>query len=242
MIALFTDFGLGGPYVGKVHAVLHRRAPGIPIVDVFHDVPNHNIRAGAYLLPAYTRDFPVGTVFVCVVDPGVGSARRALMLEADGRWYVGPDNGLLQIAARRAHKPVWHEILWRPESLSATFHGRDLFAPVAAELAQGRIPKSRLVPAPTGPFEAWPEDMAEIVYIDHYGNALSGLHADRVSPQRTVLQHNGARYRRAGTYAEVPPGEIFWYVNANGLVEMAANGCSAAQSAKIRVGDPVLLE
>lgn len=241
MIALFTDFGVSGPYVGQVHAVLQRRAPGVPVVDLFHDVPNHNIRAGAYLLPPYAQEFPVGTICVCVVDPGVGGSRRALMLEADGRWYVGPDNGLLLIAARRAKEATWREILWRPDTLSATFHGRDLFAPVAAELALGHIPESRVIPAPPAPAELWPEDLAEILYLDRYGNALTGLRASQVSPEAAIRAGAG-RFAQANTYSDVPVGKGFWYENANGLVEIAVHGGSAAQEAGIRVGDVVRLE
>ncbi len=242
MISLFTDFGVSGPYVGQMHAVLQRRAPGVPVVDLFHDVPNHNIRAGAYLLPACAQDFPVGTVFVCVVDPGVGGPRRALILEADGRRYVGPDNGLLSIAARRARQAVWREILWRPETLSATFHGRDLFAPVAAELALGRIPECRVIPAPPAPAELWPDDLAEILYIDRYGNALTGLRADQVGSPDAVLRAGDGRFSRARTYADVPPGMAFWYANANGLVEISVHGGDASRSAGIHVGAAVRLE
>lgn len=241
MIVLFTDFGMSGPYLGQMHAVFHRRAPGVPIVDLFHDVPNHNIRAGAYLLPPYAQGFPAGTVFVCVVDPGVGGSRRALMLEADGRWYVGPDNGLLSIAARRARQAAWREILWRPDTLSDTFHGRDLFAPVAAELALGRVPESRLIPAPV-PVDPWPDDLAEIIYIDRYGNALTGIRADQVSPPDTVVQAGGSRFSKARTYADVLPGTAFWYANANGLVEIAVSGGNASQSEGLRIGTAVQLE
>ena len=137
MIALFTDFGSAGPYVGQMHAVLAMTAPGIPVVDLLHDVPQYDVRAAAYLLPAYTALFPPRTVFDCVVDPGVGGERRPLVLEADGKGYVGPDNGLFNLVLRRAQQARVSEISWRPPTLSASFHGRGLFAPVAAALAQG---------------------------------------------------------------------------------------------------------
>lgn len=242
MIALFTDFGGSGPYVGQVHAVLHRTAPGVPVVDLFNDVPIYNVRAGAYLLPPYTQGFPVGTVFLCVVDPGVGGARRALMLKADGRWYVGPDNGLLLMVARRAREAVWREILWRPDTLSATFHGRDLFAPVAAELALGRLPPSREIPAPPAPAELWPDDLSEILYVDHYGNALTGVRADQVLSPDAVLRVGDTCISKARTYADVPPGKVFWYANSNGLVEIAVSGGSASQTAGIHIGATIRLE
>src|SRR5438045_5177381 len=102
MIALFTDFGLEGPYTGQLKTVLHQTAPGIPVVDLFADLPAGKLRPAAYLLAAYAAWFPLATVFLAIVDPGVGGARRAVVVEADGRCYVGPDNGLLEIVARRA--------------------------------------------------------------------------------------------------------------------------------------------
>ena len=131
MIALFTDFGPGGPYVGQMHAVLAQQAPGTAVIDLFHDVPSFDIRAAAYLLPAYTRGFPPGTVHVCVVDPDVGSERRALIVKADHRWYVGPDNGLFHVLARRARDLECHEML-ATGAVVGEFPRRDLFAPVAA--------------------------------------------------------------------------------------------------------------
>jgi S-adenosyl-L-methionine hydrolase (adenosine-forming) len=102
MIALFTDFGLNGPYTGQMKAVLHRTAPDTPVVDLFADAPVGNPKASAYLLAAYAPWFPTGTIFLCVVDPGVGGARPAIIVEADGRWYVGPGNGLFELVQRRA--------------------------------------------------------------------------------------------------------------------------------------------
>ncbi|MFQ5468633.1 MAG: S-adenosyl-l-methionine hydroxide adenosyltransferase family protein, partial [Kiloniellaceae bacterium] len=135
MIVLFTDFGPTGPYMGQVTGALMRDAPGVEIVQLMCDAPAFDPRASAYLLAAYGPDFPEGSVFLAVVDPGVGGPRAPLALQAGGRWYVGPDNGLLAMVARRAGPAAraW-EITWRPARLSATFHGRDLFAPVAARL------------------------------------------------------------------------------------------------------------
>ena len=99
---LFTDFGLHGPYTGQMKAVLHQMAPGIPVIDLFADAPVGNPKASAYLLAAYAAWFPAGTVFLCVVDPGVGGTRPAIIIEADGRWYVGPGNGLFELVQRRA--------------------------------------------------------------------------------------------------------------------------------------------
>ena len=140
MIVLFTDFGAAGPYVGQMRAVLAREASDVPVIELFADAPMCNPRASAYLLAAYCHEFAAGSVFIAVVDPGVGSARAAVALKADSNWYVAPDNGLLAMVARRATVARWWHITWRPEILSASFHGRDLFAPVAARLAMGEGP------------------------------------------------------------------------------------------------------
>lgn len=237
MIVLFTDFGPGGPYVGQMHAVLAQQAPGTPVIDLFHDVPSFDIRAAAYLLPAYTRGFPPGTVHVCVVDPGVGSERRALIVKADHRWYVGPDNGLFHVLARRARELECHEILWRPARLSASFHGRDLFAPVAAQLVRGLLPTS-VSTEMTPPDSDWPEDLPQVLYIDQFGNAITGLRAERLA-QDAGLQTGNTTLARARTYSDTEVGEGFWYENANGLVEIAVNQGRASAQYRIAVGDPV---
>lgn len=238
MIALFTDFGCADPYVGQMHAVLAREAPGVPVIDLFHAVPNFNIRAGAYLLPAYVGEFPPETIFVCVVDPGVGGGRRPILLRADRRWYVGPDNGLFQILAHRAAETECREIRWRPASLSASFHGRDLFAPIAARLARGEPPETEPASLTAMP-GIWPGDLAEIVYIDHYGNGVTGLRAGVAQFQAVKVGGEVLKYARV--FSDAPPGQAFWYENANGLVEIAVNGGSAAQRLGFRIGDPLTL-
>lgn len=240
MIALFTDFGLIDPYVGQLHAVLAREAPGTPVIDLFHAVPRFDIRAGAYLLPAYSREFPPDTVFVCVVDPGVGGTRRPLILWADERWYVGPDNGLFHILARRAGQSECRVIRWQPPHLSPSFHGRDLFAPVAASLVRGALPDSEpttLTPPMDSP---WPDDLAEILYIDRYGNGITGLRAADVHRDR-MLKVGDISLRYARVFSEAPPHTPFWYENANGLVEIAANQGSAATLLGLKVGEHVIL-
>ncbi|HXH65151.1 MAG TPA: SAM-dependent chlorinase/fluorinase [Mariprofundaceae bacterium] len=233
MIAIFTDFGHQGPYVGQMEAVLAHMAPGVPAVRLISDAPRFDARASAYLLAALVSPFPAGTVFLCVVDPGVGSARRALMLRADGRWYVGPDNGLLAIVARHAAAAEWREILWRPHDLSASFHGRDLFAPVAAMLATGGMPES--VPCEPAAGHDWPDDLAEVVYVDHYGNLFTGMRAARM-PAGAGIGIAGRRPVRARTFSDVKPGGLMWYANAHGLVEIAANQGDAAGMLGVGVG------
>src|SRR5262245_57585346 len=120
MIVLVTDFGAAGPYTGQMKAVLCQAAPHVPVIELFADAPAGQPKPAAYLLAAYAAWFPAGSVFLCVVDPGVGSDRRALVVESDGRFYVGPDNGLFELVLRRAAAPEPREITWRPPALSAS--------------------------------------------------------------------------------------------------------------------------
>ncbi len=238
MIVLFTDFGLTGPYTGQVKAVLAREAPGVPVIDLFADAPAFDPQLSAYLLSAYAREFPAGTVFLCVVDPGVGTLRRPLLVKADGRIFVGPDNGLLDGVCRHAVDVSVLEIGWRPARLSASFHGRDLFAPVAARAAFGRMPAGTPLPVADIARPDWPEDLPRIVYIDGYGNLMTGLRASSVPPG-AWLSVGGWTVRQARTFADVPPGEVLWYENANGLAEIAVNRGRAAAALSVALGDPV---
>jgi hypothetical protein len=238
MMVLCTDFGLEGPYTGQVNAVLARAVPAVPVVDLFADLPPFRPQGAAYLLAAYGEIFVPGDVILAVVDPGVGGARAALALQADGRWYVGPDNGIFELVLRRARAARSWRIDWRPAALSATFHGRDLFAPVAAALARGE--------APPGPealptrYSGWPDDLPEIVYVDRYGNAMTGMRAAML-PTGTELEVAGVRIRRARTFSDVPRGGLLWYANANGLAEIAANGANAAATLGLAPGSPLVV-
>lgn len=246
MIVLFTDFGWDGPYVGQMKAVLSALAPAVPAIDLMHDAPAFDPRASAYLLAALAPEFPPGTVFLAVVDPGVGGARDPLACEIDGRWFVGPGNGLFEIVARRADAPVRRRrIAWRPARLSASFHGRDLFAPTAARIASGEAPDGPgfLAPAPAADpaFADWPDDLAEIVYVDGFGNAMTGLRADRLSGNCQIVTGSGLKLVRAETFSDLPPGRPFWYANANGLVEIAVNQGRAADVLGLGLGAKVTL-
>jgi S-adenosyl-L-methionine hydrolase (adenosine-forming) len=238
MIVLFTDFGLQGPYIGQMKAVLHQMAPGIALVDLFADAPTGNPKASAYLLAAYAQWFAAGTTFLCVVDPGVGGARPPIIVEADGRWYVGPGNGLFELIERRAAKTRSWEIDFKPQHLSASFHGRDLFAPVAAMLARREPPPGRPRAARAEPRADWPDDLAEIVYVDHFGNAMSGLRAAMLPPDAR-LAVAGCLLERARTFSDRPPGTAFWYENSNGLAEIAVNQGRADRDLDLAVGSPV---
>lgn len=239
MLVLFTDYGLTDPYVGQVKAVLAQHAPGVPVIDLMHDVPAYNAHAGAHLLAALIAPFPVGSVFLAVVDPGVGTPRETLVMQADGRWYVGPDNGLMSIVAARAESARYWRIAWRPERLSASFHGRDLFAPIAAWLATQALPAGSLTPlsAPTVMFD--PADLPRVIHIDHFGNAWTGIRGSLM--QGAGLEVKGRPLAHHRVFAEAPKDTAFWYVNSAGLVEIAANRASAAALLGLEIGDPVRL-
>jgi S-adenosylmethionine hydrolase len=248
MIVLFTDFGVNGPYVGQMKAVLHVTAPGVPVVDLLHDAPAFEPRLSAYLLAAYAREFPAGAVFVCVVDPGVGSSRRPVIARAGGHVFVGPDNGLLHAVldhADAASLGAW-EIGWRPERLSDSFHGRDLFAPVAGRLAMGaRVEHDGIQGSPinadTLRRRDWPADLLEIVCVDPYGNLITGLRAAGLGPEATI-EAAARRIGFARTFSEVPAGTAFWHHNSNGLVEIAVNQASAAAVLGLGLGDVIRLD
>lgn len=235
MIVLVTDFGTVDPYAGLMHAAIRSRVD-TPVIDLLHDMPAYDVRRAAYLVDALQRGFPCGTVFVGVVDPGVGGDRAPVMMKADGKWYVGPDNGLFNMVERRALKVETFRIDWRPEHLSMSFHGRDLFAPVAAGLSIGTLPEC--TPRPLIETPAWPDDLSEIIYIDHYGNAMTGIRADALSA-RAIVRVRDRRLEQGTTFSASPAGEPFWYRNSLDLVEIAIREASAADLLALEIGDRV---
>ena len=234
MIVLFTDFGLEGPYIGQVEAVLRERAPGMPVIRLFSDLPAFDIQAAAYLLPAFVERFPPGTIFLCVVDPGVGSARPGVVVRADGDWFVGPNEGLFTLIARRASAlDCWQ--LPIVEQAAPSFHGRDVFAPAAARLARGLAPEGEAVAVATLGQPDWPDDLWRVVYIDRFGNAMTGVRASKLAKD-TTLTVNGQALKSARTFADTREGTAFWYENSNGLVEIAVNRGRADELLGLAVG------
>lgn len=236
-IALVTDFG-PSIYVGQVEARLSTSAPGIPAIDLIHDLPPFRPDLAAYLLPALMRDMPSATLYICVVDPGVGGDRAGLAVRAGDDWIVGPDNGLLgRVIARNLEARVYR-IDWRPEKLSASFHGRDWFSEVAARLLRNdRRGLSEIAPADTVGAD-WADDLPSIVYADSYGNLMTGLRADR-HPNEALLIAGGQTLANARTFCETEPGSAFWYENSLGLIELAVNRGRADRALGLTPGDPV---
>lgn len=241
MIALITDFGTNDPYVGQVKARIAEFAPGQDVVDLLHQAPAYNAHAGAHLVAALADGLPPGTVFVCVVDPGVGTLRDGVVLTAGGHWFVGPDNGLLSVVAgRNIDSKVWR-IKWQPEDASTTFHGRDVFAVIAALIAKGAFPADKLTEKSGLSVEFGAGDLNQVVYIDHFGNAWTGIRSASVpAGSRLFVKENGFQY--AETFGFVAKGEGFWFGNSVGLLELAVNRGHAASQMRINVGDEVQIQ
>ena len=237
-VFLYTDFGAADIYVGQVKAVLESEAPGLHVIDLLHESPRYDVRAGAHLLAALSAQIPRGGITVAVVDPGVGSARGALAIDADGRWFVGPDNGLLSVAAARAREREYWRITWQPEKLSASFHGRDLFAPVAAAISANRFPGAKATRIACPDVDFGGTDLGEIIYIDHNGSAFTALRA-RAIPTDAIVIAGPHRLRFRRVFSDASLGEVFWYENSIGLVEIAGAQCSAALKLGLAVGQPV---
>lgn len=241
MIVLFTDFGIQDPYVGQVKARLLELAPAQPVVDLLHEAPAYNAHASAHLLAAFAPTFPPGTVFLAVVDPGVGTLRDAVVVLSGGQWYVGPDNGLMSVVtARNRDTKLWH-IVWQPDVLSASFHGRDLFAVVAAEIARGAFPTDKLKEVAKLNVEFDANDMARVIYLDHFGNAWTGVRGAQI-PNNVRVNVKGENFKHSESFGFVGRGEGFWFVNSVGLVELAVNRGNAAQNLGLAVGDLVQIQ
>jgi S-adenosylmethionine hydrolase len=228
----FTDFGNTGPYLGQVEERLFHADPGIRVIHLVTDAPAFAPVEAGYLLAALAGHTGPG-VFLAVIDPGVGGERQPVVVQSGDHWLVGPDNGLF--AALISHDPAarLYSINYRPARMSATFHGRDLFAPVAGKLATGRF--VALEPICRLSVNNCPEDLARIVYIDHYGNLMTGMRADKMNPGQQLL-FAGLRLDHAGCFGDVAPGMPFWYENSLGLVEISVNRGSARQRFSATVG------
>lgn len=243
LITLLTDFGTADGYVGEMKGVLASLAPGATIVDVAHDVAPHDVDGARLALARYWRRFPEGTVHLVVVDPGVGSARGALATISEGRYLVGPDNGVLSPAL--LHASARCVSLSVPGSAAPTFHGRDVFAPAAAQLALGEALET-LGPENGQPIirrtpEATRRDdggvQGEVITVDRFGNAVTNLLAMRGGQ----VQVNGMLLMLRRTYADVASGEPMALVGSSGLVEIAVRDGSAAERLDLRRGSAVVL-
>lgn len=255
VIALLTDFGTDDPYVGAMRGAILSVCPGATLVDVLHEVPPHDVRAGALALDAAYRYYPPGTVFVAVVDPGVGSDRRAIVAAAGPFFFVAPDNGLLTLVLD-AHPDARVHLLANPqlrrEPVSPVFHGRDLFGPAGARIADGlaveeagpRIddPVRLTLPGNVRRGEGWE---GSVLLVDRFGNLVTSLleaDVDSVAGSdraRLEVRVGGARLGLVRAYSAVPEGALCALVGSSGRVEIAANRRRASDVLGVGVGDAV---
>ncbi len=252
IVTLLSDFGTADSYVGQMKGALLAAAPDARLVDLTHAVPPQDVRAGAFHLWAAVAAFPPGTVHLAVVDPGVGTARRAVAVGSRrGDVLVGPDNGLLAPALDRLGGVRWAVRLRPPRgrAVSATFHGRDLFGPAAGRLATGARPGSlgSALPGLEVPL-AFPAPCAdgarlegEVLHADVYGNHVTNLPAARL-PAAFEVRLAGRRIRGpAASYQAVPRGRPLALVGSSGLLELSVRDGSARRRLRARVGSPVVV-
>jgi S-adenosylmethionine hydrolase len=251
IVTLTTDFGRTDGYVAAMKGVLYTLAPRLTVVDLTHEVPAFDVSHAAYVLHQAAPFFPSDTVHVAVIDPGVGGPRRGMVVVQHRQYFVGPDNGVF--TPFLTDEAVVHELvnpaLWLPNP-AAVFHGRDLFAPTAARLVTG------LAPADCGPRLADPVRLpawqvrregeaviGAIVHVDHFGNCISSISADRLKELGEGPCHveaaNGMRVALRRTYSEASPGEVLALVGSTGLIEIAVREGSAAAQCGVKRGDAV---
>jgi S-adenosylmethionine hydrolase len=256
LITLLTDFGTRDAYVAAMKGVICSLNPQAVLVDLSHDVPPQDIRAGALNLVAAAPYFPPGTIHLAVVDPGVGGPRRALAAHCRGQFWVGPDNGLFHLIFRQASPlslvSLVNPAYFRPR-VSATFHGRDIFAPVAAHLSLGvdlnrfgpkiADPVALDLPEPRfGPEGVW----GEIMYVDQFGNLISNISFGELSAwrgQQDISLKAGPVALRglARTYSDVAPGEFLALEGSHGFLEIACAMANAARRLNAGLGLPVVI-
>jgi S-adenosylmethionine hydrolase len=254
-IALLTDFGTSDWFVASMKGSIVSINPQARIIDITHEIPPGDIHSAAFILKACYRSFPPGTIFVAVVDPGVGSPRKAVVARAGAYSFVGPDNGIFSyILQNHTDTRVFSldKRQYFKAAVSATFHGRDIFAPIGAHLSNGTPPEAmgsvvndfRLIP--------WPEPkvlektiLGEIVFIDLYGNAISNI--DRNTTLKLPSPISGAMLKSTcfaplSTHYQQAAGENpIALFNSLDLIEIAINGGSAAKAFGVAIGDPVEL-
>jgi S-adenosylmethionine hydrolase len=251
-ITLLTDFGLQDPYVGVMKGVIATICPTAPVIDLSHQIPPQNIAAARFALLSAYPYFPPGTIHTVVVDPGVGTARRAIALRTELGYLVGPDNGVFSGVIHHVLEAValTNHRYWRCPRPSATFHGRDIFAPVAAHLATGvafadlglEIGLDTLNREGLPPVQPQPDGLiGQIQAIDHFGNLITTVPAARVATGAAVtLGHHTAPL--VTTYGDAPGGCLVALIGSHGWLEVAVNNGNAQAYCGAQIGDPVRLQ
>lgn len=257
-ITLLTDFGTRDPFVAELKAVIVSLCPDARIIDITHEVERFNIRMGAFLLSSASPYFPAGTTHLAVVDPGVGTARRPILVETGRSLYVGPDNGLLIPAASTQKILHVYELTNRSlmlETVTSTFHGRDIFAPVAAHLASGTKPievgreiLDYVQPPFTPPTPYRHGFECEVLHVDNFGNIIVNISAEHVEElrldERGKLRVHGKRIRLrfVRTFSDLREREFGVLLGSHGLLEIVCRESSAAGALRIKTGDVLRLD
>jgi S-adenosylmethionine hydrolase len=255
VVTLTTELGLTDWFVGVIKGVLFGLNPRVQIVDISHAIAPGDIRSGAFALASSYASFPRRTIHVAVVDPGVGGPRRAIAVEAGKYIFIGPDNGVLSLAIGQEKIQSMH---WLEESryfrgaISNTFHGRDIFAPVAGHISRG-VPLSRLGPTAQELLKlSWPEPRGDrntihgqVIYLDHFGNAITNIRWELIEswPAQQIQIMAGRRRisEVSKAYQEVDAGSPVVVINSSGLLEIAVNRGNAAKALGLKIGSTVAL-
>ena len=259
LITLTTDFGTADGFVASMKGVLLRLCPEAKIVDITHEIPPQDVVRAAYVLEQSTRWFPRGTIHVVVVDPGVGTERNILIAELGNQTYIAPDNGVLTRVVRGTG-PARFRIVTEPrfmlDPVSQTFHGRDIFTPVAAHVANKVPPKRfgppveriKLLDLPEPVVKPGPRIAGEVIYTDRFGNLMSNIDqtllAGTFGPRAAVVVRIGDKTVRglATTYSSGVAGDVIALINSARLLEIAVNGAKATRTLNLGVGEPVVVE
>ncbi len=259
-VTLMSDFGLKDPYVAEMKAVITSICPKAQIIDISHTVEKFNIRTGAFVLASAAPYFPEGTIHVAVVDPGVGTKRRPILVETNREFYVGPDNGLLLLAAQK--QLITHAYTITNSScmlprVSNTFHGRDVFAPAAAHLASGTRPekfgpeiKDYLVPKFSAPEHTKNELRGEVLHIDDFGNIITNLRNTDLkkigielgSAVHLKLRDRDLNLNFLSAYGEANTGQPLALIGSHDFLEISLNRGNASEEFETRNGDAVTVE
>jgi S-adenosylmethionine hydrolase len=257
IVTLTTDFGLKDPYVAEMKAAILGICPKAVIVDVTHEITKFNIRMGAYVLASAAPHFPRGTVHVAVVDPSVGTRRRPIAIQAKQSFFVGPDNGILVLAAAKQDIESIHELTnprFMMPKVSSTFHGRDIFAPAAAHLLNG-VKTADFGPEIRETTKADFEKVTrkngalfgEVLHIDDFGNVITNISEKEVAQNRVKgevnveLTGNKLKLKFCKAYGETKPQEPLTLIGSRGFLEISVNQGSAVERFKTKVGDTVIV-
>lgn len=240
MILLFSDYGLEGPYIGQVETVIAECAPKEKVINLMADAPRHNPKASSYLLASLVKYMSERSIVFAVVDPAVGgNMDTPTVFNIDDRWFVGPDNGLFDLVIRQAKQVKAWKINYDSNLVSKSFHGRDIYAPACAAIAMQDSYEGEVLA--WHDVRQWPDDLYEIIYIDHFGNCMTGIRADQINTN-SIIKIGNTKIAMANTFSDVNEGQVFWYKNSNGLLEIAVNQGSAKQELNGEVGTKIEFE